>query len=62
MLHSIGNICRVLGIVSFLLMSYAWFYTSDLQLFRMAKEGTILFFSISIVLWLVSIVIARKNR
>jgi len=62
MLYSIGNICRVLGIVSFLIMCYAWFYTSDLQLFRMAKEGTILFFSISLVLWVITIVVARRNK
>ncbi|MEJ8817382.1 hypothetical protein [Lacibacter sp. H407] len=62
MIYTIGNICRAIGFLAFLIMCYAWFMTSDLQLFLKAKQVTIVFFSLSIVLWLISIVAARRNR
>ncbi|MBY0477950.1 MAG: hypothetical protein K2Q24_09920 [Chitinophagaceae bacterium] len=60
-LYRIGNICRALGIISFIIMCYAWFLTSNLQLFDVAKQFTILFFSLSILLWIISLVLAKRN-
>ncbi|MFY7840140.1 MAG: hypothetical protein ACOVP7_07680 [Lacibacter sp.] len=63
MLSRIVNICRAIGILSFLAMCYTWFFTSDLQSFLLAKQLTITFFSVSILLWLVTLIFAfRKNE
>lgn len=62
MLQTFGHISRAFGIVSFLVMCYAWFFTSNLQLFQTAKQLTILFFCISLLLWIISIVDARRNK
>lgn len=61
-LYLFGNICRILGIISFLIMCYAWFFSSKLQLFLLFKQVTILFFSISILLWIITIVVAKRNK
>ncbi|WP_144885087.1 hypothetical protein [Lacibacter cauensis] len=63
MLSRIVNICRAIGILSFLAMCYTWFFTSDLQSFLIAKQLTITFFSVAIFLWLITLLLAyRKNK
>lgn len=65
MLHRIifivGNTCRLLGILSFIATCYYWFGSSNLHAFIICKRLTILFFSTSLLLWLLQLILVRRR-
>jgi len=62
MLQLLNYIFRGLGVICFLLTCYLWFYTSNFQFFLIAKRFTIIFFSLSLLLWITSIVLSRIQK
>jgi len=62
MLLLLNYIFRGLGVVCFLLTCYLWYFTSNLHFFLIAKKMTIIFFGLSLLLWLIGIFAPRFNR
>jgi hypothetical protein len=61
-LSLIGNGCRLLGILSFIAMCITWYAVPNPALFILSKQLTVFFFCCSLLLWIVSVVIARRNK
>jgi hypothetical protein len=59
MLQLLNYIFRGLGVVCFLLTCYLWYFTSNLPFFLIAKRLTIIFFGLSLLLWLIGIFAPR---
>ena len=57
----VGNACRLLGILSFIATCYYWFGTGNLNAFLICKRLTILFFSTSLLLWLLQLILERRR-
>lgn len=61
MILFLGNACRLLGILAFIATAYFWFGTGNLQAFLICKRLTILFFSTSLLLWLLQLLLERRG-
>ncbi|MFN4286182.1 MAG: hypothetical protein ACK4E8_09495 [Lacibacter sp.] len=57
----VGNTCRLLGILAFIATCYFWFGTANLHAFLICKRLTILFFSTSLLLWLLQLLLQRRR-
>ncbi|MBX9784273.1 MAG: hypothetical protein K2X48_13365 [Chitinophagaceae bacterium] len=62
MLQLLNYLFRGLGVICFLITCYLYYFTDKLQWFIITKQLTIIFFCVSILLWIAGIAASRLRN